>query len=294
MHPLLILIPAVALLFGPKLWVRHVLKKHHEDDPSLAGTGGEVARMLLDRQGLQAVRVEITDIGDHYDPQTRAIRLSRDKHDRKTLTAVTTAAHEVGHALQHAGEYAPFVWRTQLANLSKVTGELGSVLLLTIPVAAITTRQPLPPVIIGATALSIIGVGVAAQAVALPTEFNASFTRALPMLRNGCIREDQVADARHILTACSFTYVASSLLGVLTLWPWLGRGPIYLAPPAANCGPSAVAGDACSRRPHRIRRHVDRGRRRAPRRPRQRTGESLIRLVGKPLVRGWFWCAHNL
>lgn len=293
MHPLFILIPAAALLFGPKVWVRKVLNRHHHDDVSLAGTGGDVARTLLDRHGLQAVRVEITDIGDHYDPQTRAVRLTRDKFDRKTLTAVTTAAHEVGHALQHANDYGPFVWRTQLANLSRVTAELGSVLLLTVPIAAISSRQPLPPIAIGATAIAIIGVGVAAQLAALPTEINASFGRALPMLRNGCISKEQVGDASNILTACSFTYVASSLLGILTIWPWLGRGPIYIAAPAPESKLCSLTSEACHRRPHHLQR-VDRGRRRTHNRRNDRAGEALIRLIGKPLARGWFWCANNL
>ncbi len=293
MHPLVILIPAAALLFGPKLWVRRVVDKHHRKDVSLAGTGAEVARKLLDRHGLRAVRVEITDIGDHYDPETRTIRLTRDKFERKTLTAVTTAAHEVGHALQHANEYGPFVWRTQLAKLSKVTGEVGSVLLLTIPVAAITARQPLPPVIIATTAFTIIGVGVAAQLAALPTELNASFNKALPMLRDGCIDDSQLHHARAILTACSFTYVASSLLGILTIWPWLGRGPVYVGPTTSLPTALAVAGSGPRVRERTRRRVLPRQGKGLPS-GRRGGSEALIRLLGKPLLRGWYWCAHNL
>ena len=94
----------LALIFGPQVWIRRVLRQHGVDRPDLPGTGGELARHLLDEAGLQAVLVEPTDLGDHYDPDTRAVRLKREHHDGKSITAVAVAAHEVAHAVQHARE----------------------------------------------------------------------------------------------------------------------------------------------------------------------------------------------
>lgn len=188
-------------------------------------TGGELAREILDRHRLHNVKVETTDLSDHYDPQAKAVRLGRDKIDRRTLTSVTTAAHEVGHALQDATGYGPFVWRTRLAKVAQVAGRAGSALLLAAPMATIVSRRPVPAVVIGASAFAALGTGVLAQLAALPTELDASFGRALPILQDGYIDEEEEKSARKILAACSLTYVASSLAGVLTVWRWIPTGP---------------------------------------------------------------------
>ncbi|MGD8620101.1 MAG: zinc metallopeptidase, partial [Gammaproteobacteria bacterium] len=224
MHPLLILIPAAALVVGPRIWVNQVLRQSNRKETAYPGSAAELARELLDNNQLQRVKVERTDLGDHYDPQTRTVRLARDKYDRNSLTAHTTAAHEVAHAIQHHGNYGPFIWRMRLGKVAQVTGEAGFVLLLSAPVAAMFNRQPLPPVVISAAALAMLGTGVAVQLVALPSELDASFRKALPMLQDGYIHSAQIGEARKILSACSLTYVTSSLVSVLHIWPWLGRG----------------------------------------------------------------------
>ena len=231
MNPVLVLIPAVALVLGPQLWVNHVLKRNNRRDQRRLPTGRELARELLDSHNLYKVRVESTDLGDHYDPQAKAVRLSRDKIDRRTLTAVTTAAHEVGHAIQHATGYAPFVWRTRMARVAQVTGQAGSAMLIAAPIAALVSRDnPIPPILIGVAAFAMLGTGVLAQLSALPTELDASFARALPMLKAGEITRREEKDARTILTACSMTYLASSLAGLLTVWRWLPVGPAATSP----------------------------------------------------------------
>ena len=90
MHPAIILIPAAALVAGPQLWVGHVMRKYNRKDEDLDSTAAELARELLDGHNLQNVKVEITDLGDHYDPDAQAVRLNRDKYNRKSLTAVAT------------------------------------------------------------------------------------------------------------------------------------------------------------------------------------------------------------
>src|SRR5262249_55662075 len=92
----------LALLFGPQLWVRRVMAQHGADGPALPGTGAELARHLLDEADLRGVAVELTGDGDHYDPETRAVRLTPDHHDGRSIAAVAVAAHEVSHAVQHA------------------------------------------------------------------------------------------------------------------------------------------------------------------------------------------------
>ena len=283
MHPALILLPAAALVIGPRLWVRHVMGKHAEEKEEVAETASELARTLLDGHDLQGVKVELTDTGDHYDPSARAVRLARDKYDSRSLAALTTAAHEVAHALQHATGYAPFAWRTRLFRVAQVTGLSGTVLLLAVPAASLVSRKPLPPLLIGAAALSMLGTGVAAQLATLPTELDASFQRALPMLQ-GVLPEEDMGDAREILVACSMTYVASSLAGVIHIWPWVGRGTLFLVPSAhiSSTGAPANATGTGSR--------TNAGRRTVRSRKTTIRGgllEKAFRRTAKPLVRQW-------
>jgi hypothetical protein len=285
MHPLLIIIPAAALVMGPRIWVNLVLRQYNNRQGAYPGTAAELARELLDHNQLQGVPVERTDLGDHYDPQTRTVRLARDKYNRNSLTAHTTAAHEVAHAIQHHANYGPFIWRIRLGRLAQVTGEAGFVLLLSAPVAAMFSRRSLPPFIIGTAALAMLGTGMAVQLAALPSELDASFRKALPMLQDGYIDVAQVGDARKILTACSITYVASSLVSVLHIWPWLGRGPgmsgLRLATGLVAYIPAPQ---------HEARKHSVPARMQQPsaRRP-AHTGSmhSLLRTYGKPLIRHW-------
>ena len=278
MHPIAIILPAAALIVGPRLWVNHVLKQYNRKEEDLPGTAAQLARELLDRQGLQDVAVERTDLGDHYDPRTRVVRLSRDKFERKSLTALTTAAHEVSHASQHATGYRPFVWRGRLAKLAQVTGEAGFAVLLAVPITALATRKPLPPTLVGSAAVAMLGTGMAAQLAAVPTELDASFSRALPMLQDAYVDDDQVADVKKILVACSLTYIASSLVAVLHIWPWLGRGT---GAGLTACQPVSVVPVRKQRRrrkKHRIRV-----------RKRNQDGllEDALRQFGKPLIRSW-------
>ena len=293
MHPLLILIPAAALVMAPRIWVNQVLREHNRKDMPYPGTAAELARELLDLHQLQQVRVEQTDLGDHYDPQTRSVRLARDKYRRRTLTALTTAAHEVAHAIQHAAGYGPFMWRMRLVKVAQVTGEAGFVLLLSAPLAAMFSRRPLPPVVIGSAALAMLGTGMAVQLVALPSELDASFNKALPMLKDGYIDATHAGEARKILAACSLTYVASSLVSVLNIWPWLGRGPagIFLqAPAVATLPPARPRTRLASARTARPAP--------APAAQRRRTGsgraERLLRRHARPLIKYWLKLTRGL
>ena len=288
MHPVLFLIPATALVIAPRIWVNHVLRLHNRKEEDFTVTAAELAREILDQHELQGVKVELTDLGDHYDPHTRTVRLARDKHDRKTLTALTTAAHEAAHAIQHADNYGPFIWRMRLGKIAKVTGEAGFVLLLAAPVSALLSRQPMPPMIIGSAALAMLGTGMAVHLVALPSELDASFRKALPILQQDYISDRQAKDARNILIACSMTYIASSMVSVLNIWPWLGRGPAALSPqqvaglvaepPARHCRPAVRNRPA--RRHHAHAQHS--------------TLQSLVRGIGKPVIRRWMRYSRGL
>jgi len=109
-----------ALVFGPQVWVRRVLARHGVDRLDLPGTGGELAWHLLDEAGLHQVKVERTDLGDHYDPEGGVVRLLPQHHDGRSIAAAAVAAHEVSHALQHARGERAFARRFGLAQLSQL------------------------------------------------------------------------------------------------------------------------------------------------------------------------------
>ena len=106
----------IALAVLPSLWVRAVIARHSVNRPDLPGTGGELARHLLDGMGLPQVKVEETALGDHYDPELKAVRLMPDRFHGRSLSAAVIAAHEVGHAMQDATDLRLLKTRTRLAK----------------------------------------------------------------------------------------------------------------------------------------------------------------------------------
>jgi hypothetical protein len=215
----LLLVAAVVL---PQYWVQRVLARYNrQPEKNFPGTGGELARHLLARFNLDDVGVERTDIGDHYDPATRCVRLTPDKFDGKTLTAITVAAHECGHALQHAGAEPLFALRSRLAASSVWAARIGSFLLFAAPLLALLAHAPSPALLSVLGGFLIMGFGVVVQLVTLPVELDASFRKALPVLEAGYLEAEQVPAARRILRAAAWTYVAASLASLLNFWRWL-------------------------------------------------------------------------
>jgi len=210
------------LIFGPQLWVVSVLKRYNrKSEQNFPGTGGEFARHLLDYYKLNQIKVEATDQGDHYDPQSYTVRLSRDKFDAKTMTAITVAAHECGHALQHAASEPMFLWRTRLAYSAVWAQKFGSFLLFAAPLLVLIFRIPSVAIINITGAFLMIGFAVLVQLLTLPVEIDASFNKAMPILRSGYLTPEQLPAARSILRAAAWTYVAGSLASLLNFWRWL-------------------------------------------------------------------------
>ena len=210
----------VALIFGPQFWIKWVMEKHAEEQPEFPGTGGELARHLLDKAGLEAVKLERIEGGDHYSPEEKALRLSARNFDGKSVTAVAVAAHEVGHALQHKDNYAPLMLRQRLAKTCITIERTGGLLLMATPVVFALTRSP-----VVLLAELVLGLGILASTVVihiftLPAEFDASFKRALPILEN-YLRPEDMPGARQVLKAAAFTYVASALVSILNIARWL-------------------------------------------------------------------------
>jgi Zn-dependent membrane protease YugP len=219
---LFVIVLLLVLVFGPQFWVRWVLDRHNRvEEANFPGSGSELARHLLDRCELQEVKVEVTELGDHYDPQTRTVKLTRDKFDGKTLTAITVAAHECGHAFQHAAQEPLFLLRTRMAKLSLLAQRIGSLLLFAAPFSVLVTRLPSAAFFNISGAFLIMGFAIVMHLLTLPVEIDASFKKALPLLANGYLEPRQVPAARSILRAAAWTYVAASLSSLLNFWRWI-------------------------------------------------------------------------
>ena len=216
-----ILLLILALVFGPGYWVRRVLTMYSEPADRYAMTGGELARRLLDAHGLPHVGVEVTEDGDHYDPMTKTVRLTADKLDSGSLTAITVAAHEVGHAIQDKVAYVPLRLRSQLVRVAMPVERLGALVLMLAPVIGLVTRVPKVGALMFVAGFLTLATSTVVHLVTLPTEFDASFGRALPILEeHQILKEYDRKHARRLLTAAALTYVSASLMSLLNIARW--------------------------------------------------------------------------
>jgi Zn-dependent membrane protease YugP len=222
MQIIILLAIVLLLVLGPGLWVKRVMARYSKPADRYGHGGAETARRLLDALDLQRVTVEPSDTGDHYDPDARAVRLSAANYEARSLTAVTVAAHEVGHALQHASGFAPLQWRTRLVKWVAPVEKTGAVLMMATPVIIGLTRLPVAGLLMFMGGLLTLGSGVVIHLLTLPTEFDASFGRALPLLRQqGVLYEVDEPHARRLLRAAAMTYVAASLMSLLNVARWI-------------------------------------------------------------------------
>lgn len=205
----------MALLIGIPLWAQSKVKtaynKYLKVSNSTGMTGAEVARQILDENGLYnvAIREVRGQLSDHYDPRKKVVNLSSDIYHGTSIAGTSVAAHEVGHAIQDAKDYAPLRLRTSL-----------------VPLASLGSNLAFPFIIIGAilgaTGAMMIGVlffamAVLFQIVTLPVEFNASSRAMDQVMALGIIRGNEKNGAKKVLDAAAMTYVAATLVAILQL-----------------------------------------------------------------------------
>lgn len=222
MHLIIILLVVIVVIFGPQWWAQYTFRRYASPLERLQGTGGELARHLLDRFGMNDVKVEKTDPNsDHYDPNDRVVRLSPANFDDKSLTAVSVAAHEVGHAIQHQRKESLLAWRGRLVIFANSAQKFGVAAMMLMPLVTAATRAPA----LGGF-LFFIGIGsmflaTLVHLITLPVETDASFNKALPILESGYIDAEDIPKVRRILRAAALTYFAGSLASLLNLWRWI-------------------------------------------------------------------------
>ena len=212
----------LALIFGPSLWVKFVMRKYSLEKPEIPGTGGELAEHLIKRFSLEDVTVEVTELGDHYDPTEKKVRLLREHYESKSLTAIAIAAHEVGHAIQDQQGDKRLATRTKMIPIVNRVARLSAIIISLSPVIGIITRHPMPFSLLLLLGLSGFIARMLIHAVTLPIEFDASFSKALPLLREGkYISQSNEKAVSQILKAASLTYVSAALADILNLGRWI-------------------------------------------------------------------------
>lgn len=222
--PLLILVALLAVLvYVPSIWVRHVMSRYSEEIADLPGTGGELARHLIERFELDGIGVEETGpLRDHFDPNARMVRLSPDNYHGKSLTAVAVAAHEVGHAIQFHRQEKIFELRKRYMPQAAALNRAGIAIMWCLPVVGLVLRSPFAIGAIIVLSLLLQLAGALTYLIVLPEEWDASFNKALPILKQGdYVKQQELPKVRRVLRAAAITYFAGALANVLNIARWL-------------------------------------------------------------------------
>ena len=210
----LLVLPAVFFALWAQFNVNRTFKKASSVSVSNGMTGAEAARMILDRNGLYAVRIERVsgELTDHYYPKANVIRLSESVYDEPTPSAVGVAAHEAGHAVQYAQNYAPIKIRTAIINVTNIGSKLSMPMIIGgILLMSITSLAALYDLFyyIALAGVFCYGLCVIFQLVTLPTEFNASRRAVAAIEGTGLLTVEEQKGARKVLRAAALTYVAA-------------------------------------------------------------------------------------
>ncbi len=211
MSDMLLLLPALILSVYAQWKVSSTFKKMSERRAASGMTGAQVARMLLQRNGIDDVKVEAVagSLSDHYDPTQKVLRLSEPVYDSNSLAALGVAAHETGHAIQHHTAYSALSLRSAILPVANI----GSKLAIPLFLGGMLMRMDF---------LVTIGIvmflgAVAFTLVTLPVEFNASRRAMAQLTSGGFLRNDEIQGAKSVLDAAALTYVAAAAMAVMQL-----------------------------------------------------------------------------
>ena len=208
---LILVVPAMLLALFAQMKVKSTFAKYNKVYNRRSFTGADAARAILDANGLNYIRIEriAGNLTDHYDPSANVIRLSDSVYGVNSVAAVGVAAHEAGHAVQHAVGYFPIKIRTAIVGITNIGSQLSMPLIIA---GVIFSFEPL--VTIGLILFSLIAVF---QLITLPVEFNAS-SRALKILDStNMLDDEELSGAKSVLTAAALTYVAALIVAVANL-----------------------------------------------------------------------------
>lgn len=206
----LLLIPGLLLALYAQFKVNATFNRWKKWDSRSGLTGADIARRILDTNGCGNVAVEHVpgSLTDHYDPEGGVLRLSEEVYASRSIAALGVAAHEAGHAIQDAQDYAPMRMRASLVPIANIGSQAAIPLFM---LGLIMSWRPLTSIGIFCFAFAVLF-----YVVTLPVEFNAS-NRAVAVLSSGYLPEEEVKGVKAVLSAAALTYVAAALQAILQL-----------------------------------------------------------------------------
>ena len=205
----------------PKFWLSYSMKKGDKELINMPFNAEEFGKLILKENDLTGVKIEETPAVDHYDLNDRTVRVKEGRLEKKSLTSLTIVCHEIGHAIQHNEEYEPLVQRTNLVEKTQWISRLGGVILYSaLPLILATGSFGFIKLSLLLVICSVL-VGVLIHLITLNVEIDASFNRAMPILKEK-IPEEYHAQCNNVLKAAAFTYVIGALTSFLSLrYIWL-------------------------------------------------------------------------
>lgn len=213
---IVLVLPAVFFSLWASARVNSTFQKHSKQYIRCGMTGYDAARMILDANGLRHVQIERVsgNLTDHYDPRKNVVRLSDSVYSSPTTAAVGVAAHECGHAVQHATSYLPIKIRSAIVPITNLGSKLSMPLILLGILFSFMSEYFIYVAYLGVVCFSLCALF---QLVTLPTEYNAS-RRAIKALE-GCYRmsDDEIDGSKKVLSAAALTYVAALAVSIMQL-----------------------------------------------------------------------------
>ncbi len=207
------MVPALVISLYAQFKVSSTFSKYSKVRNSRGLTGADAANRVLAQNGVTGVEVEHVsgDLTDHFDPRTNVIRLSDSVYSSTSVAAVGVAAHEAGHAVQHANGYAPMNIRKALVPVTNI----GST--LSMPLIFIGLLLPVQYDFVVNLGIALFSLAVLFQVITLPVEFDASRRAIATLEQGGTLCGEELTSAKKVLTAAAMTYLAATFTAVMSL-----------------------------------------------------------------------------
>ena len=207
---LILVVPALLISLWAQFKVKSTFAKYSDKPVASQMTGATAARYIQQVNGIHTdIQPVSGQLSDHFDPRTNVIRLSDGVYNRATVAAVGVAAHETGHALQHAEGYGPVKLRTKMVPVTNFASGISPFLILLGIVLSMD--------VLAYVGIALFSVATLFQLVTLPVEFNASARAVAALESSGQFTQEELQGVKKVLTAAALTYVAALLVSVMTL-----------------------------------------------------------------------------
>lgn len=207
---LVLVLPALLVSLWAQYKVKSTFSKYSEKLVRCGMTGADASRLIQQSNGIHTDLESVPgSLSDHFDPRSNTIRLSTPVYGRATIAAVGVAAHETGHALQHAHGYGPVKVRTAMVPVTNIASGISPILIV---LGIVMAMDPL-----AYAGIALFSVATLFQLVTLPVEFNASRRAVVALEQSGRFTSEEIKGVKKVLTAAALTYVAALFVSLMTL-----------------------------------------------------------------------------